>query len=263
MATIGESPAHSPLVPSFKSRPADLRSESPSQVSIMGTKDDQTQADSVEGEFLDADDSLTGSESSLSDGESEEDKPPRNVEDFPMPPTSRPPAAPSVNSLSSVPDEASVHSGHTASAASTKVDPTASMTSFHSNSRHNHPHGQKPSLDSPVPVQPQFRQLRLLASDFPNTIVEVLHSSIRRNDRGKDLLSFEITVNFKSGSGKEPWKIEKFYSDFISLDQKIRSIRTRGSSRSKRMPSLPDSKLFRDHAPAKVDQRKASPCFHE
>jgi RalA-binding protein 1 len=267
IATIGESPAHSPLVSSFKSKPADLRSESPSQVSMSETKDDRTQADSVEGEFLDADESLnddvTSSESSLSDGEFEEDKPPsRSAEDFPMPPTSHPPFAPSVNSLANLPDQASIHSGHTASAASTKVDPTASTTSFQpSNSPNNNSqpklrHKQKLSLDSPVSVQPQFRQLPLLVSDFPTTKVQVSHSSIRHNDRGKEVQSFVIIVN--PGSGKDPWKIEKFYSNFISFDQKIRST---NRSLAKKMPPLPDSKLWRDHAPAKVDQRRASPCF--
>ena len=267
IATIGESPVPSPLATSFQSKPADLRSESPSQVSVLEMKDDPTQADSTEGEFLDLDDSTnddaTGSEGSLSDGELEEDKPSsRSVEDFPMPPTSHPPAAPNVYSLPNVQDQASVHSGYTTSATSTKADPTASTTSFQSssplnnNSRPKPHHRQKRSIDAPTSVQPQFRQLPLLVSDFPVTRVQVSHSSIRPNDRGKEVLSFVIIVD--PGSGKEPWKIEKLYSDFISLDQKIRSA-NRGLN--KKMPSLPDSKLWRDHAPAKVDQRKVSSRF--
>ena len=58
------------------------------------------------------------------------------------------------------------------------------------------------------------------------TRVQVSYSSIRPNDRGKEVPSFVIVVD--PGSGKEPWKVEKLY------------------------------KLWRDHAPAKVDQRKAS-----
>ena len=265
IATIGESPAHSPLVSSFKSKPADARSESPSQVSIPETKDDHTQADSAEGESLDADESVnddvTGSERSLSDGEFEEDKPSsRSVEDFPMPPPSHLPVTLNVDSPSHVPDQASINSEHTASATSTRVDPTASTSSFHSsnppNSSQSKPHHrQKRSLDSPISVQPQFRQLPLLVSDFPMTRVKVSHSSIRPNDRGKEVLSFVIIVD--PGSGKESWKIEKLNSDFNSLDQKIRSA---NRNIGKKMPSLPDSKLWRDHAPAKVDQRKASPC---
>lgn len=264
MATIGESPIPSPLV-SFKSKSIDIRSESPSQVSMSETKDDQTQADSTEGESLDIDDSAnddngTSSENSLSDGEFEEDKPSsRSVEDFPMPPTSHPPAAPSVYSSSTAPDQASTHSGYTASGTSTRADPTASTTSFQSSGPPNNSsqpkprHRQRPSLESPASVQPHFRQLPLLVSDFPMTRVQVSHSSIRPNDRGKEVLSFVIIVD--PGSGKETWKIEKLYSDFISLDQKIRSA---NRNLNKKMPSLPDSKLWRDHAPAKVDQRKAS-----
>ena len=265
MATIGESPAPSPLI-SSTSRPADIGSESPSRLSDWETRDDQTQADSVDGEFLDMDDSTTnddggtGSENSLSDGELEEDKPSsRSVEDFPMPPTSHPPVDPSVYSQSSAPDQSSTHSLYAASGTSTRVDPTASTTSFQSfnspsnNSQSTPRHRQMPSLDSPVSVQPHFRQLPLLVSDFPMTRVQVSHSSIRPNDRGKEVLSFVIIVD--PGSGKESWKIEKSYSDFISLDQKTRSA---NRNLAKKMPSLPDSKLWRDHAPAKVDQRKAS-----
>lgn len=261
MATIGESPAPSPRISSFTSKSADARSESPSQVSVLEVRDDQTQPDSTEGEFLDMDDSAndedgSDSENSQSDEEFEEDKPPsRSVEDFPMPPNSHHPAAPSVYSQSTLPDQASIYSGHTTS---TKVDPTASTTSVQSNhpsnnSRPTPRHRQKPSLDSPISVQPHFRQLPLLTSDFPTTRVQVSHSSIRPNDRGKEVLSFVIGVD--PGSGKESWKIEKLYSDFISLDQKIKSV---NRNISKKMPSLPDSKLWRDHAPAKVDQRKAS-----
>lgn len=229
-------------------------------------RDDHTRPDSTEGEFLDMDDSAnddggTGSENSLSDEELEEDKPSsQSVEDFPMPPTSHPPVDPSVYSQSTVPDQVSIHSGYTASGTSTKADPTASTTSFRSsdspssNSQPKPRHGQKPSFDAPTSVQPHFRQLPLLVSDFPMTRVQVSHSSIRPNDRGKEVLSFVIIVD--PGSGKESWKIEKSYSDFISLDQKTRSA---NRNLAKKMPSLPDSKLWRDHAPAKVDQRKASP----
>ena len=130
MATIGESPAHSPLIFSFKSKSADVRSESPSQVSISEMRDDQTQTNSAEGEFLDVDDSAdddedddaTGNENSLSDGEFEEDKhSSQSVEDFPMPPTSHHPVEPSVYSPSTAPDQASVHSGHTASGTSQQL----------------------------------------------------------------------------------------------------------------------------------------------
>ena len=114
-------------------------------------------------------------------------------------------------------------------------------------------YGQKQSVDTPASVQPQSP---FLVSDFLATRVQILHSSIRSNDRGKEVLSFVIMVD--PGSGKEPWKIDKSYSDFISLDRKIRSA-NRGLN--KKTLSLPDNKLWRDHAPAKVDRLKVSSRF--
>ena len=155
----------------FKFKSADVRSESPSQVSIPETKGDQTQTNSVEGESLDVDDSpnddATGSENSLSDGEFEEDKPSsRSVEDFPMPPTSHHPVEPSVYSPSTAPDQASLRSGHTASGTSTRGRPRCE-------------HDVLPTIQSP--------QQWLSAQAM--TRVQVSHSSIRPNDRGKEVLS--------------------------------------------------------------------------
>jgi RalA-binding protein 1 len=58
-------------------------------------------------------------------------------------------------------------------------------------------------------------------------------------------------VNVK---GKEGWKIEKLYSDVLSLDTRVRALA--GKSLGKKLSPLPDSKLFKDNAPAKVDLRK-------
>jgi RalA-binding protein 1 len=55
----------------------------------------------------------------------------------------------------------------------------------------------------------------------------------------------------------EGWKIEKMYSDVLTLDGKVRA--ALGKGQVKRLPPLPDAKLFRDNAPAKVDQRRV--CF--
>lgn len=79
-------------------------------------------------------------------------------------------------------------------------------------------------------------------------------SSVRPNDRGKDVLSFIVEIN--PGSGKEPWKVEKMYSDVLSLDQRVRAVVGKGVG--KKIASLPEGKLWKDHAPAKVDQRKVS-----
>ncbi len=105
-----------------------------------------------------------------------------------------------------------------------------------------------PEQDSQV----QFRALPLLPHDLPYTRVTVTISSIRPNDRGKDVLSFVVMVD--PGNQKEPYLIEKLYSDVLGLDQRIRS--RYGKSIHKKIPHLPDGKLWRDHAPSRVDQRK-------
>lgn len=116
---------------------------------------------------------------------------------------------------------------------------------------------QPPASPFPLPV-PQgpprmgFRALPLLAEDLPYTEVVVSTSSIRPNDRGKEVLSF--IVNVDPGRGKESWRVEKLYSDVLGLDARVRA--AVGRSASKRLASLPEGRLWRDHAPAKVDQRK-------
>lgn len=121
---------------------------------------------------------------------------------------------------------------------------------------------QPPASPFPLPIpanppQMKFRQLPLLAEDLPYTEVIVLNSNIRPNDKGKDTLSFIIFVD--PGRGKDTWKIEKAYSDVLLLDTRMRS--AVGRSASKKLMSLPEGRLWRDHAPAKVDQRKVRQLF--
>lgn len=97
-----------------------------------------------------------------------------------------------------------------------------------------------------------FRALPLLAADLPHTQVQVTNSSIRPNDRGKDVLSFIVLVS--PGPNKDSWRVEKLYSDVIALDQRMRS--HVGRNVLKKIGALPEPKLWKDHAPAKVDQRK-------
>ncbi|KAL5492391.1 BEM3 [Sanghuangporus weigelae] len=96
-----------------------------------------------------------------------------------------------------------------------------------------------------------FRQMPLLDTDLKTSSVEVLGNHIRANDKGKEVLSFVIAIHVV---GKESWQIEKFYSDVLALDSRLRTRCSR--STLKKLEPLPDNKLFKDHAPAKVDQRK-------
>ncbi|KAF9457196.1 hypothetical protein BDZ94DRAFT_1292511 [Collybia nuda] len=109
---------------------------------------------------------------------------------------------------------------------------------------------QQSSIQS---VPASFRELPLLSSDLPYTTITVSHSFVRPNDRGKEVLSFVVFVN--PGHGKEGWKVEKMYSDVLGLDQRVRS--SVGKGVGKKIANLPEGKLWKDHAPAKVDQRKA------
>jgi RalA-binding protein 1 len=79
----------------------------------------------------------------------------------------------------------------------------------------------------------------------------VVSSHIRANERGKDVLAFCIQVQ---PSQREPWVIEKMYSDVLALDSRVRNLLSKTTL--KKLAPLPDSKLFKDNAPAKVDQRK-------
>ncbi|KAH9933347.1 uncharacterized protein B0H18DRAFT_983177 [Fomitopsis serialis] len=112
---------------------------------------------------------------------------------------------------------------------------------------------------SPFPIadiapQMKFRALPLLASDLPHTEITVITSTIRPNDRGKEVVSFMVAVD--PGMGKEPWRIEKLYSDVIALDARVRA--TLSKNVTKKLVTLPEGRMWRDHAPAKVDQRKSA-----
>jgi RalA-binding protein 1 len=111
-------------------------------------------------------------------------------------------------------------------------------------------HHQHQQLVHAVPAS--FRALPLLSSDLPHTTITVSHSFVRPNDRGKEVLSFVVHVD--PGMGKDGWKVEKMYSDVLGLDQRVRSSVAKGIG--KKIASLPEGKLWKDHAPAKVDQRK-------
>lgn len=201
------------------------------------------------GEFLDldsetGDDESVHSSSSTSDREPDQDKSSsgsgsageqavarKSSVDFPMPPGSN---------LTTI-------SAHSRGLSQGTLDLAPSVNSELSSTLYN---ASSRSVADSGP-QPQFRALPLLSGDLPHTKVQVSHSSIRPNDRGKEVLSFVIVV--EPGSGKESWRIEKLYSDVIALDQRVKGL---SRTLAPKMPPLPDSKLWRDHAPAKVDQRK-------
>ncbi|KAG0173316.1 hypothetical protein DFQ29_007995 [Apophysomyces sp. BC1021] len=80
--------------------------------------------------------------------------------------------------------------------------------------------------------------------------VKVIASNNTTNLKGKAVASFTISVR---RNDNELWRIEKLYSDFLKLDNKLK---LQNRSVVSKMGKLPDKALFTTHAPYKVDQRK-------
>ncbi|KAF7728433.1 hypothetical protein EC973_006113 [Apophysomyces ossiformis] len=91
--------------------------------------------------------------------------------------------------------------------------------------------------------------------------VKVLGSNIKLNEKGKEVVSFTISVgkilepSDQDGAMEELWRVEKFHSDILGLDAQLK-MRNRGVS--SRLGKLPDKALFSSHAPSKVDVQKRS-----
>ncbi|KAG9312952.1 hypothetical protein JVU11DRAFT_6387 [Chiua virens] len=199
-----------------------------------------------------------------------------DTDDFPMPPSfgHRPSHTQSASTQSRLNQELHLPpAAESAVASQTRWQSQSDISTLSQSQSSSESTPSTPQPDSPLPqsylsssksmhsisgdsasANPTFRALPLLAEDLKNTRVVVSHSSIRPNDRGKEVLSFEIEVD--PGKGKEPWKVEKLYSDVLGLDHRLRAVV--GKSVSKKIASLPEGKLWRDHAPAKSDQRKAA-----
>ncbi|CAG8612494.1 3193_t:CDS:2, partial [Racocetra persica] len=93
--------------------------------------------------------------------------------------------------------------------------------------------------------------------------VKVVGSNKKTNDKGKEVLTFIISVGQARvvdgrivGMEKELWRVEKFYSDFLSLDGKLKQRHSKNTIN--KIGKLPDKHLFYNNAPSKVDQRKTA-----
>ncbi|KAG0100171.1 hypothetical protein BGZ93_003637 [Podila epicladia] len=93
----------------------------------------------------------------------------------------------------------------------------------------------------------------------------VVGSSITTNDKGKEQLIFTVSIGQETQNPNsdsmmphkeqdELWRVEKQYTEFVSLDSKLRVTQSRNIVNS--LPKLPDKNLFTTHAPSKVDARK-------
>ncbi|CAO3619582.1 unnamed protein product [Cunninghamella echinulata] len=99
-----------------------------------------------------------------------------------------------------------------------------------------------------------------LATGITNISLKVLGSNIRQNEKGREVISFIISVGKKPDETnlefEELWRVEKLYSHFLDLDAKIKS--SRNKTVYSRIAKLPDKTLFTSHSPSKVDRRKAA-----
>ncbi|KAI9242310.1 MAG: hypothetical protein BYD32DRAFT_403857 [Podila humilis] len=95
----------------------------------------------------------------------------------------------------------------------------------------------------------------------------VVGSSITTNDKGKEQLTFVVSIGQETQNPNndsmmlhkeqdELWRVEKQYMEFVNLDSKLRVTQSRNIVNS--LPKLPDKSLFTTHAPSKVDARKVA-----
>ncbi|KAL0073599.1 hypothetical protein F4703DRAFT_1896349 [Phycomyces blakesleeanus] len=124
---------------------------------------------------------------------------------------------------------------------------------------------QEPFLASPLSAEQLQDGMNSLAADgIANISIKVVGSNIKTNDRGKEVISFTISVGKKHPGPEdesqlyeeyeELWRVEKLYSDFLGLDSKLKTQRNRAIAG--RIGKLPDKALFATNAPSKVDLRK-------
>ncbi|KAI9270379.1 hypothetical protein BDA99DRAFT_602704 [Phascolomyces articulosus] len=113
---------------------------------------------------------------------------------------------------------------------------------------------QQPVYQYPPPQDEE--KATLTAKNINSVMVKVIGSNITTNDRGRELVSFVISVGKRGTEYEELWRVQKLYSDFIALDTKIKA---QGHVRSK-VGKLPDKQLFStsSRAPSKIDQRKVA-----
>ncbi|KAM3583728.1 Rho GTPase activating protein [Umbelopsis sp. WA50703] len=98
---------------------------------------------------------------------------------------------------------------------------------------------------------------------FASLSVKVIGSKIKSNERDKEVLCFIISVGRIPQAQKgtpqadehyeELWRVEKRYSDFITLDNKMRSGAL--NEKVKHTVKFPEKSLFSTVTPYKVDQR--------
>jgi RalA-binding protein 1 len=96
---------------------------------------------------------------------------------------------------------------------------------------------------------------------LPYTRCSIISSRIATNDSGKDVLCFIVSITLRApdSSRTYSWNIAKLFDAFLALDSTIRtSIGGRKEVKAAGIVTLPDGKSWKDFAPSKIDQRKAT-----
>ncbi|CAG8771905.1 1417_t:CDS:2, partial [Gigaspora margarita] len=119
------------------------------------------------------------------------------------------------------------------------------------------------SQQSQSPPRSEAPTPSITSDGISGIAVKVIGSNKKTNDKGKEVLAFIISVGQARvvdgcivGMEKELWRVEKFYSDFLSLDGKLKQRHSK--STINKIGKLPDKNLFHNNAPSKVDQRKTA-----
>ncbi|KAF9194265.1 hypothetical protein BGZ51_000425 [Haplosporangium sp. Z 767] len=127
--------------------------------------------------------------------------------------------------------------------------------------------GMQPPLSHSRSAPTVHQQAFSMFADLEFVSILVVGSNISTNDRGKEQLTFFISigqevqgdledVRHHHKEDDELWRVEKQYIDFVNLDSKLRVTQSRNIVNS--LPKLPDKSLFSTHAPSKVDARKVA-----
>ncbi|KAJ9093575.1 hypothetical protein QFC19_008304 [Naganishia cerealis] len=101
---------------------------------------------------------------------------------------------------------------------------------------------------------------KLTTSLLQHTRCTIPSSRVMPNAAGKEVLCFIIRVMLRPPGSQQvlSWNVSKMLSAFASLDNRIRSLL--GSKKEIKQAGigyLPESKVWKDFAPSKIDQRKA------
>lgn len=196
---------------------------------------------------------------------------------------SRPPTGSSTSSSSHVPDM--TRSPHKSKDSRLKIstsnnkqaaygDPSKSVSALSIASPSTPTPQQAHFCESPSSSRASLRSSALTPAALSKCIIRVESSQIKMNEKSKEVILFFIDVSVpaseeatspggedsEASTPAQHWAVEKLYSDVLQLDTAVKGKHSRSTNR--KIASLPDKSLFKDHAPSKVDARKVSLVLH-